>query len=129
MTKTLVYATNTNLQIVADKDSISFGTPMRTKGNSCKVYDDVIISGHGLYKCIANITFVGIGKGKTTISFFKDGIEVPGASATVTTVQDNVGTVTIPFVIRNAYHKDSRVVANISGIAISVINSSITIEK
>lgn len=131
MTKSVLYAANTTAQTtVATGTTIDFGRIIRRYGSNINVSGgNVITMGVGYYDFDANVTFIASGAGTATIQLYKDGIAIPGASASFTTESATRYAVSIPFITKDRCCCESTITASISGVAGSVINASVTVTK
>lgn len=125
-----MYAANTSTQAyVATGTTINFGSVVRRYGNNIALSGgNVVVRGAGYYNVDVNIGFTGAA-GTATIQVFKDGVAIPGATATITTAADTNFAVTIPTLIREVCCNESTITVVISGVAGNVVNAAIVVEK
>ncbi len=131
MSKALLYAVNSNSQAVALNGAINFGNVVRRYGKNIGLSDgNVIISGEGYYDIDTNVSFTAGGT-LTTITLYKNGVAIPGASVSLTTVADNLYSVSIPAIIRETGFccNTSTITAVVTGSATTVTSASILVEK
>lgn len=85
MSKSMLYTVNSATQTLADGSVINLGTIIRRFGCNCNLSGNAIkIQGPGYYKLIADVTIAPTAADTTiTITAYKDGIVIPGASAKV----------------------------------------------
>lgn len=127
--KSALYAANTASQTVAVGGAINFGAPIRRYGNNINVAGSSIrLNGAGYYDVDLNVTFTA-GAGTTTIALYKDGVVVPGATASFTTVADTTYQVTIPAIVRDTCCAESNLAAVVSGTALIISNAAVAVEK
>ena len=129
--KSCLYAANTNTQAVAVNGVISFGNVVRRFGNNVGISGgNVIMNGAGYYDIDTNITFADTAAGTATIQLYANGTAIPGALAQITTGTANaVHSISIPAVVRNTCCADNIITAVVTGVAISVTNAAIVVEK
>lgn len=126
----MVYAVNTDSQSVAVGNAISFGSTVRHLGSNCNVVGGkLLIEGTGFYGIDTNITFSASAAGTATINLYKDGVMIPGATASVTTIGDDVYSISIPAVIRQKCCCESSITAILTGVAATVASASVLAEK
>lgn len=129
MCRSAIYAVNTAEQDIALGGVINFGSAVRRFGTNCNIAGgNVVIEGAGYYDIIASFT-IEAAAGTTTISLYKDGLPIPGATATLTTVADTTYAMTIPAIVRNQCCIESVITAVVSGTAQTVSNATIKVER
>jgi len=131
MSKSVMYAANTNTQTVAAGGVINFGSIIRKYGCNCNlVSGNAIASGNGYYRVDASITVEGTAAGTGTIALYKNGVAIPGAVAQYETTATSISTVSIPCVIRdNCCCESETITAVVSGTTIDIPVASILIQK
>lgn len=88
MSKSIVYAANTNTQVVEAGNVINFGNVVRKYGCNCNLsVGNVEVRGSGYYDVDTNFTLASTA-GTVTITLYKDGVAIPGATASFTAVVD-----------------------------------------
>lgn len=128
MSKSLIYTANTSAQTVAIGNSANFGTTIRRYGCNCQNNSTAIVAnGSGYYDIDINATFTAAA-GTATLTLYKDGAPIPGASTTVTTAANTTYSVTIPTAIR-VKCCDSLVTLVVSGVDVSFTNLTARMEK
>lgn len=128
--KSAVYAANTSAQSLAAGDTINFGNVVRRFGCNCNVSGgNAIVNGSGYYDLDADVTFTAGGAGTAVITLYKDGAAISGATASVTTVAETTYAVSIPAIIRQVCCCESTITAVITGVAATVLNAAISVEK
>lgn len=128
--KSLIYASNTGSQSIAVGGNINFGSVVRKTGCNCYMSGgNVIVRGEGYYKIDTNITFTAGASGTATIALYKDGIAIPGAVVSLTATADNIYSVGSTAIIRELCCNESTVTAVVSGIAVTVTNAAIEVNK
>lgn len=130
MSKSILYAANTNPQtFIANGSIVNFGSIIRRYG--CNVVlsgGNAVVDGQGYYDVDVNLTFTAAA-GTVVVQIFKDGVAVQGAEATITTVADTSYAVTIPTIVRQSCCCESTITVVISGVAGTISNASIKVEK
>lgn len=88
MCKSVLYTAMTTGTVVASGGIIPLGSVLRQYGRNCQLYgNSVLLKGSGYYDVKSTITFTPASTTADTytVQLYKDGVEVPGAVATVTT--------------------------------------------
>ena len=81
MSKSMIYTVNSSVQNVLDGGQISLGTVVRRFGCNCELSGNgIVIEGVGYYKIDVAATVIPSEIGTATLSAYKDGVEIPGAS-------------------------------------------------
>lgn len=129
MSRSLIYSANTNSQSLASGSVINFGSPVRRFGcNLAMSGGNVVVKGEGYYSIDTNISFTA-SAGTATIQVYKDGVAIPGATATVTTATSTSYQVSIPSVIRQSCCVESTITVTITGVTPTVSNAAIEVVK
>lgn len=127
--KSALYAANTNTQTLAVGDTLSFGTPVRRFGCNTNISGgNVTLNGAGYYSINTNINFTAAA-GTATITLYKDGAAIPGATVNRTTVANTEFQVNIPAIVRLTCCCESTITAVVTGVATVIENAAITVEK
>ena len=134
MSKSAIYTANTTAQNVAVNGLINPGTVIRRYG--CNIHmsgNSINIAGTGYYDIDASFTLAPTAAGNVTISVYKDGVVVPGATATTTaTAANDPVNLSISSLVRE-YCPCADDISNLtfvlSGTAASVTNAAIVVEK
>jgi len=85
MSKSVLYAVNSNAQTVLPNGVINLGTPVRRYGCNLNMSNgNLEVVGAGYYGIDVNITATVTGTGLATVSLYKDGVAISGASQSVT---------------------------------------------
>lgn len=134
MSKSAIYTANTTTQDLADGGMLNPGTVIRRFGCNIHLSGNTInLIGTGYYDVDASITLSGTDIGEVEFSIYKDGVAIPGAtaSATIATAGDIVNLSTSCLIREYCPCADSssNLTFVVSGIPTSVINSSIVVEK
>lgn len=104
--KSAIYAadpSNTVLTLsTATGTVIQLGTTIRRFGcNAVLSGDGVLLNGQGYFDVDASVTFTPTAAGTYTVTLFKDGVAVPGATQTITAAAASTVSVNIPALVRN----------------------------
>ena len=82
MARSALYTANTASQTVAINGTISPGTIIRRFGQCCNLSGSgITINGTGYYSVNISVTATPTAEGTVTVSLYKDGVAVPGATA------------------------------------------------
>lgn len=85
MSKSAIYVANQTTQEVADNGLINPGVTIRRFGCNIHLSGTAInLSGSGYYNVDASFTVVPTEEGEITVTLYKDGVAIPGATATET---------------------------------------------
>lgn len=130
MCNSILYAASTISQSLANGGTVNFGNIVRLSGNDIGISGgNIIIHNTGYYRIIADIAFTAAAAGTAVIQLYENGVAIPGATATITTAVDTTYSVSIPAAIRNKCCCDKTVSATITGVAVTILNSAITVDK
>lgn len=81
---------------------IPLGTTIRRFGcNAVLSGNGVLLNGQGYFNVDASVTFTPTAAGTYTVTLFKDGVAVPGATQTITAAAAGTVPVNIPAIVRN----------------------------
>ena len=83
----------------------------------------------GYYDVDANFTFVATEAGNVIIALYKDGVRIPGAIVTETVAAASSYSMSIPAIVRNTCNCESVITATIVGVAGTIENASIAVER
>lgn len=84
MSKSLIQTTNSSSQSIAVNSVISPGSVLRRFGCNCRLNGNAIeIEGEGYYTIDVDVIATPTATGNVTVSVLKDGVVIPGATATV----------------------------------------------
>lgn len=124
----LIYAANTNPQsTLATGTIVNFGSAVRKSG--CKIGisgGNVYVAGKGYYDLDTNVTFIATGAGTATMTLYKDGVAIPGATQTVTTTAAGASIFSIPAIVRQNCCCETSITAEVVG-AGSITNAAIMV--
>ena len=83
--KSALYAVNSTSQLNAANAQVPFGSVVRRYGNNCQLDGgSIIVSGSGYYDVDISLSTAPTTEGEITAQLYKDGVAVPGATATAT---------------------------------------------
>ena len=126
----LLYAVNSATQAVSVDGTIDFGRIVRRYGREIDLSGgSVALNGAGYYAIDAAIAFEGTAAGVVTITLYKDGVAIPGASALRSTADGTTYDVAIPCIVREKCCCESVITAVVTGAAIDVTNATIRVIK
>lgn len=129
--KSILYGANTALQTVPLNGTISFGSPIRRFGSNTYLSGgNAVISGPGYYDIDTNFRLVATAATASTITLYKDGIAIPGATATVNPAAiGDVVSVSIPAVVKNLCGCEQTITAVLTGSAANLSDAAIVVRK
>lgn len=134
MSKSAIYVVNNTTQLVPENGLINLGSVIRRFGCNCHLNNNGInIAGTGYYNINASFTVAPTAVGEVTVTMYKDGIAVPGATATETAgaADDNIN-LSISAIVREycpCCDNSSNLTFVLSDVEANVVNSAITVEK
>ena len=97
MSRSLIQTTNPSTQAVADGGIINLGSVLRRFGCNCRLNGNVVeIEGAGYYTITGTFTVAPTAAGDVTVAILENGVQISGATSTVTATAGS--TVTIPIV-------------------------------
>lgn len=83
--KSAIYTAMTAPTAVAVGGTIPLGTVIRRFGCNCQLSGNgITVDGPGYYEVNASVTLLATAAGDVTVTMYKDGVPVPGATATET---------------------------------------------
>lgn len=133
MSKSLIQTTNQTPQTVAENGIISLGSTLRRFGCNCRLSGNAIeIYGAGYYTIDASITVAPTATGNITVTAYKDGVPITGATATESvTTANNSACVYVVTTIRQGCECDgaSNITFVLSDGSATVNNISVRVEK
>lgn len=126
-----IYTANTATQPLFVGNTIGLGTTRRRFG--CAIErngDSIILKSCGYYKVSASITAAPTAVGTVTATLFRDGVAVPGAtaSAAVSTANNPVN-LSIDAIVRETCCSDATLTLVLSGTNSNVTNAAVVVEK
>lgn len=134
MSKSAIYTVNSSTQAIAINENIQPATVVRKFGNNIVLAGDAIrVCGQGYYKVNANFTLSPTAIGTVTVTAYKDGVAVQGATAS-----ENVATANTPvnlalnFLIREncpCCDSSSNLTFVLTGTPANNVDTSIVVEK
>lgn len=131
MSKSILYASNTTSQVTtAAGSNLNFGAPVRRYGCDIGLSGgNVTVNNKGYYHVDTQVVFTSGGAGTVQVQLLKDGVAVPGATASFTAAENSIYAVGVPCVIRNVCCCESTLTATVSGVAGTVTSASAVVEK
>ena len=134
MSKSAIYIANTSAQNVAVNGIINPGTIIRRFGQNLGLSGNAIqIDGAGYYDIDVSITAAPTAAGNVTVTMLKDGVAIPGATATQsTTAANNPVNLSISSLVREfcpCCDGLSNLTFVLTGTAASISNVAIVVEK
>ena len=121
---------NTTPTDFAVNSTINFGTIVRRYG--CCVGTDgntPTVNAQGYYDIDTNFTFIPDSAGLLTITLYKNGVAIPGSTATWSVGASTTYNMSIPAIIRHCCDCPATITAVVTGVDGEMRNASILIEK
>ena len=111
--------------------TIPLGSTIRCFGcNLQQVGNGIAAQGTGYYKINASVTLTPTAAGNVTVVTFKDGVAIPGATATESvTTAGNTVSVPITAIIRNTCCDSSTLTFVLTTASATINNIAVTVEK
>ena len=135
MSKSAIYVANPNTQNVAVDGLINLGTTYRRFGCNIKLVSQsaVQLDGPGYYDIDSNFTILPTAIGNVTVTAYKNGVAIPGATATEAATVANVPVnLSLNFLVRE-YCACAGDISNItfvlSDTAAAISNTAVVVEK
>lgn len=127
----LLYAANTSGATVASGGTVPFGTTIRNCGQCIEVSGNGInIREVGWFEINISATLLAAATGNVTLSLYKDGVAIPGATAAVTATASDSVNLNIPCVVRNACcNTGSALTLVVTGGQVTVSNVATVVKK
>lgn len=129
-----IYTVNQGAQAVAVGGTISLGSIIRRLGCGCNNAlnlngNGITISERGYYDVDISVTATAAAAGNVTVTLLRDGVAVPGATATETAAAS--GTVALPItpLIRQMECSGSTLTLVLTGTAATINNVSVKVVK
>lgn len=134
MAKSALYTVNQSAQNVAVSGIINLGTIARRFGQNLNLNGDgITVAGAGYYEVNASITVAPTAAGNVTVTMYKDGVPVQGASASETAAAANdLVNLSITSIVREncpCCESISNLTFVLTGTAAAVSNIATTTEK
>lgn len=132
--KSALYATNTSTQALTTGNVINFGNIIRRFGCQTNLSGgNVVLRGIGYYKFNGNVVLLNTGTDEIdpTVTFYKDGVIIPGAVAQASIQASGIATLSVPFILRETCDCESTITAIISNASatVTVTVASVAVEK
>lgn len=133
MSKSLIQTVNPSQQTVAENGIISLGSVIRRFGCNCRLSGNAIeVQGEGYYTVTAAVVTAPSTAGLVAVSLLKDGVQIPGASASATVAAaDDFATLPLVATIRKGCNCDgaSSITCLLNAGAGTVQNISMKVQK
>lgn len=135
MSKSAIYTANTTTQAVSVGGTLSLGTVIRRFGcDLSQNGNSITIDGcnsSGYYDVNASITAAPTAAGAVTVTMFRNGVAVPGAtaSAAVSTANNPVALPITAIIRERCCGDDSALTLVLTGTAANVSNVAVTVER
>lgn len=133
MSKSAIYTANTTEQALAIGASIDPGTIIRRYGPNINLVGNAInINGAGYYSVNASFIILGTAAGTATISLVRDGVAIPGATASASLGVGDVATLSIDALVREfgcCCNNNSNLSFVLSGTPGTISNVAIVVER
>lgn len=134
MSRSLAYAANTQDQVIGAGGVINFGNAIRRYGCNCNISGgNATVKGNGYYTLSAAVTLLATAAGTTVITLYKNGVAIPGATASATLVAGNVYQLNTPAAVTRetgcGCADASTITAVVSGTGFTATNAAITVVK
>ena len=130
--KSAIYTANTTAAVTAIGSTIPFGSIIRRFGQNIDLSGTAInICGRGYYDVDISVTANATAAGTVTVTLFKDGVAVPGAtaSATAAAAGDAVNLSIEALVREMCRDSTSTLTLVLTGAAATVTNVAAVVEK
>lgn len=134
MSRSLAYAANTQEQVIGAGGVINFGNAIRRYGCNCNISGgNATVKGNGYYTLSAAVTLLATAAGTTVITLYKNGVAIPGATASATLVAGNVYQLNIPAAVTRetgcGCADAATITAVVSGTGFTATNVAMTVVK
>jgi len=131
MSKSAIYVANTGNQVLDVDSQINPGSIVRRFGcNLDLTGNGIVISGTGYYDFDVSVTVTPTAAGVVTVTLYKDGVAIPGATASDYNTAGNPVNVSISTLIREFCCDSASVITFVlTGSASTVNNIAIVAEK
>lgn len=134
MSKSAIYVANTSAQDVLVDGIINLGTVIRRFGPNLNLAGNAIqVAGAGYYEINASITAAPTAAGDVTVTVYKDGTPLQGATATGTAAAaDDFVNLSISYIVRefcSCCDGLTNLTFVLTGVDSSITNIAITVEK
>lgn len=134
MSRSAIYTANTSTQAIAINEIIQPGTVIRKFGNNLMLSGDAIRAcGQGYYKINANFTLSPTAIGTVTVTAYKDGVAIQGATASESAATANTPVnLSLNFLTREncpCCDSSSNLTFVLTGTAVNNVSTAIVMEK
>ena len=131
-TKSNIYTVNSTSTAVVEGGTIPLGTATRRYGQCINLNgNSITLNGNGYYDVDVTATFTGA-VGNATITLFKDGVAVPGATATtnIATANTQVASVSFPAIIKvRCCEQPANLTLVLTGVGVTFSNVAVSAIK
>lgn len=130
--KSGIFVSNQASQSAASGSTLDLGTVIRRFGSNVALSGNgIMISGSGYYDVDATVIAAPTATGTVTVSLYKDGVAVPGATASMTvgTAGDIVTLPIVAMIREQCCNSSSTLTLNLSGVASTVTNVAMRVKK
>lgn len=130
--KSGIYAVNTTQgTAVANGGTLPLGNIIRRYGQNITLGGNGLsLTGGGYYDVDATVTVTATAAGPVSAALYLNGVEVPGAVATVTAAADEIVTLPVSALVRlNGCNAEGTLTLVIGGQAVTSYNTAIVAEK
>lgn len=131
-TKSNIYTVNNTSTVVAVGGTIPLGTATRRYGRCINLSgNSITLNGDGYYDIDVTATFTGA-VGNATITLFKDGVAVPGATSTtnIATANTQVASVSFPSIVRvRCCEQPANLTLVLTGVGVTFSNVAVSVIK
>ena len=131
MSRSAIFTANTTPQVLLADSVISFGNVVRRFGCNCSLNGNAImLNGTGYYDVDINVVVNGSAAGTAEIVLLKDGVEIPGATASTATSTTSINTVSVSALVRElCCEGGSTLTLELRGTGATIANVSAVVEK
>lgn len=131
MSKSTLYAVNSNDQVLTDGATVNFGNVVRRYGCHCNLSGgNAYVKGCGYYAISVNVTANATAAGTLSMTLYKDGVAIPGAVVSKTVAAGSIYNAALSnVIIRQTCDCEDVITAVISGTGATITNAAITVEK
>lgn len=98
--KSAILTVNKNVNVPVS-GTIPLGSVLRRFGQNLQLEGNgIVVQGQGYYQLDVSITATAVAAGPLTVTVLKDGVELPGATATETAAANGTVNLCIPYIVR-----------------------------
>lgn len=133
MSKSVIYTSNTNNQVLSIDSLINLGSIQRRYGQNITLQgNNIQISGAGYYDINAVVTITSTTAGTVGVSILKDNVALPGATSNVSVEVGDIVTIPVQALVREygcCCDNSSNLTFELIGAAETVSNITVIVEK